>query len=216
MQKINAARLRRGRTAMFVIRTLFLHLADVSQPAIPAEWRGMQAVVNQQTPGGHVVDEFHSNEIHVLDIGQLGHPNPPSSDVVADAAYMFTRWLRIHWQDRAPAILVAGQTPLAERCVRQVRAHANPPYIIVRFSMYYAQGGAPYPDSATPAELYSHDCPKDFSTLWQFLGNPDIIDAVARMDNQALTVAVRSFAFSRAAPILTFVDPGEPPVLVGF
>ena len=84
---------------MSAIRTLFLYLVDESQPAIPVEWRGMQAVVNQQTPSGHVVDEFHGNEIHVLDIGQLGHPNPPSSDVVADATYMFTHWLQIHSAD---------------------------------------------------------------------------------------------------------------------
>ena len=82
--------------------------------------------------------------------------------------------------------------------------------------MYYGQAGPPYPgETSDPAELYSHDCPKDFGLLWQFLGNHDIIDAVTRCDNQALTAAVRSMCYSRAAPVLSFVEPGKPPMLVG-
>lgn len=202
-----------------IIRTLMLFIGDGSYPVIPAEWRGMQEVVDREK--WHPIDKTSDNEVHVLNLDRLGCVNHPSRDPEADGAYMLQGFLRNNeWKDRGPEILVAGQTPIADRCVHTVHQlaghhHIAPPFITVRFSMYYGQGGAPYPGETTdPAEIYNLDCPKDYVALWDFLGNPEVIAAVADEDHQALTAAVSSFNATRSVPILTFTALNEPASLV--
>jgi hypothetical protein len=177
---------------------------------LPDDWPGLRSVFESQGDLFYATDWLIPDHgVDVLDITSFLPKCKARTDAEADGAFDLAAQLVNNWtkqHEYTYSLVIAGQTPLAERCIIKHRRmpKGRRPYCAVRFSPFYSSARPPHPGSKDPLCFYDLDCPEDYRQLRELLTHPLFVLAIERKNEALMQLALTGFNLGRARPVLCF------------